>query len=146
MIDKTTRKRLGEYYTPDWLAQKMVDEHVTDPMRQRVLDPACGSGTFLFWTIRKIIETCDAAGTSDRETLEHVVSHVFGMDLHPVAVTLARVLLTRARCRWNTRAPVLADRIGLCEGAYAGDISHLGSWERGSSPTQKVDGDLLSPT
>jgi len=28
---------------------------------------------------------------SDREMLEHVVSNVFGMDLHPVAVTLARV-------------------------------------------------------
>ena len=38
---------MGEYYTPAWLARVMVQELVTDPLNQRVLDPACGSGTFV---------------------------------------------------------------------------------------------------
>jgi hypothetical protein len=91
VIDTETRKRLGEYYTPDWLAEKMVSEHFTKPLKQRLLDPACGSGTFLFWAVRKALDACDEAGLSNREALEHVVEHVQGVDLHPVAVTLARV-------------------------------------------------------
>lgn len=48
VISAEQRKDLGEYCTPDWLAERVVQEVVTDPANQRVLDPACGSGTFLF--------------------------------------------------------------------------------------------------
>ena len=40
VISAETRKALGEYYTPDWLANRIVTEAVTDPLNQRVLDPA----------------------------------------------------------------------------------------------------------
>jgi SAM-dependent methyltransferase len=91
VIDVETRHKLGEYYTPDWLAQRMVDEVVTDPLEQRVLDPACGSGTFLFWAVRRVLARCDEAGMTNQEALNVVVRQVQGIDLHPVAVTLARV-------------------------------------------------------
>lgn len=91
LIDRDTRRKLGEYYTPDWLAQKIVDEQFTHPLRQRLLDPACGSGTFLFWAVRRFLAACDAAGVPNERALELVVDHVQGIDLHPVAVTLARV-------------------------------------------------------
>ena len=38
---------MGEYYTPAWLVRTMIRELVDDPLNQRVLDPACGSGTFV---------------------------------------------------------------------------------------------------
>jgi hypothetical protein len=91
VIDAPTRHKLGEYYTPDWLAQKMVNERLTDPLQQRLLDPACGSGTFLFWAVRRVLIACDDAGLTNRDALERVVHQVQGVDLHPVAVTLARV-------------------------------------------------------
>lgn len=91
VIDAETRHKLGEYYTPDWLAQKIVDETFIDPLNQRLLDPACGSGTFLFWAVRRLLSACDHAGIASREALERAVRQVQGMDLHPVAVTLARV-------------------------------------------------------
>ena len=47
VIPPEERRTLGEYYTPNWLARAMVQELVTDPLNQRVLDPACGSGTFI---------------------------------------------------------------------------------------------------
>jgi SAM-dependent methyltransferase len=90
-IASDTRKRLGEYYTPDWLADAVVSEAVVDSLHSRVLDPACGSGTFLFHAIRKYIAAAEAEGYSVRELLDGVTRHVIGMDLHPVAVTLARV-------------------------------------------------------
>ena len=48
LIDPAQRRDLGEYYTPDWLAAKITKRALTDPLSQRTLDPACGSGTFLF--------------------------------------------------------------------------------------------------
>ena len=56
VIGADTRRKLGEYYTPDWLAEAMVDEVLTEPLTTRVLDPACGSGTFLFHCVRKYLD------------------------------------------------------------------------------------------
>lgn len=91
IIGAEARKRLGEYYTPDWLAHIVVEETVDSPLRQRVLDAACGSGTFLFHAIRRYIAAAERAGMTVPEQINGVTRHVIGMDLHPVAVTLARV-------------------------------------------------------
>ncbi|GMV86386.1 MAG: BseRI endonuclease [Dehalococcoidia bacterium] len=91
LIDPQTRHELGEYYTPDWLARKICDRAIDDPLSQRVLDPACGSGTFLFHAIAKYREAAQAAGMSEAATLEGACEHVFGIDVHPVAAIIARV-------------------------------------------------------
>lgn len=91
VISQATRHQLGEYYTPDWLAEAIIAESVTDPLEQRVLDPSCGSGTFVFHAIRLYLKTADAAGIAPSEAVSGVVEHVIGIDVHPVAVTLARV-------------------------------------------------------
>jgi N-6 DNA Methylase len=116
VIDAATRQKLGEYYTPDWLAERMVERTFTDPGSQRLLDPACGSGTFLFWAVRRALAAYEASGLSNSEALARVVSHVHGVDLHPVAVTLARVtyLLAIGRAR-------LVDRGELTVPVFLGD-------------------------
>lgn len=91
VIPAATRKSLGEYYTPDWLAFEVVSEAVTDPLNQRVLDPSCGSGSFLFYAVRRYLAAADAAGVSLVAAMHDVSSRVIGIDLHPVAVALARV-------------------------------------------------------
>jgi SAM-dependent methyltransferase len=91
VIGADTRKKLGEYYTPDWLAEAMVEDVVKTPLNTRVLDPACGSGTFLFHCVRKYLTAAENSGHSLASALDGLARHVIGMDLHPVAVTLARV-------------------------------------------------------
>lgn len=91
IIGADTRKRLGEYYTPDWLAEAVVADAIPNPLTTRVLDPACGSGTFLFHAVRAYIAAAEEAGIALPDMLDAVTRHVLGMDLHPVAVTLARV-------------------------------------------------------
>ncbi|MFD9925303.1 N-6 DNA methylase [[Kitasatospora] papulosa] len=91
VISTETRKAQGEYYTPDWLAEHMVNEVIEDPLNQRVLDPACGSGTFLFHSVRRYLRAAEDAGKPLGESLDGLTEHVAGIDLHPVAVTLARV-------------------------------------------------------
>lgn len=91
VITPQTRKKLGEYYTPDWLAEKLVADIIDSPLEQRVLDPACGSGTFVFHAVRRYLDAANTAGWRLHKAIAGVTRHVFGMDLHPVAVTLARV-------------------------------------------------------
>lgn len=91
VISAETRKALGEYYTPDWLAKRVVEEVVSDPLTQRVLDPSCGSGTFLFYAVRRFVDAAESAGISLADAMGQVSSRVIGIDLHPVAVALARV-------------------------------------------------------
>lgn len=91
VINQKARKSMGEYYTPDWLAEGIVERAVTAPLTQRVLDPACGSGTFVFQAVRRVVRAAEREGLGNREILEHVENHVFGLDIHPVSVMLARV-------------------------------------------------------
>lgn len=91
IINAETRKGAGEYYTPDWLAEGIVDKALTKPLEQRALDPSCGSGTFVYHLVRRIIAAADVAGWDNRRLLNYVQEHVFGLDIHPVSVSLARI-------------------------------------------------------
>ena len=90
VIPPDERRQLGEYYTPDWLARTMVREVVTDPLNQTVLDPACGSGTFVAEAVTHFIETAKDSFDDAKDVLEKLRSTVSGIDVHPVAVHLAR--------------------------------------------------------
>ena len=82
------RKAMGEYYTPMWLAQAIVTELVPDPVHSRILDPACGSGTFIEASLRHLLDK-----TEDKTSLERLAllqNNIAGIDLHPVAVQLAK--------------------------------------------------------
>ena len=117
VIPPEERRTLGEYYTPNWLARTMVQELVTDPLNQRVLDPACGSGTFIAEAIGHFLAAAtspflpakgvagDAENTPSplrgegkgeginldpKEIIDRLRENVIGIDVHPVAVHLAR--------------------------------------------------------
>jgi hypothetical protein len=87
MIDPSDRHELGEFYTPDWLCERIVQEVMPTDRPARALDPACGSGGFLRAAIVHLL----AHGLKDApNALEAVLDHVAGIDIHPVAVTIAR--------------------------------------------------------
>ena len=96
VIPPDERRRLGEYYTPDWLARDMVRELVTDPLEQRVLDPACGSGTFIVEAVNHFMEHAERNGLAGGALFDRLHDAVTGIDVHPVAVHLARAAWTLA--------------------------------------------------
>ena len=69
VITRATRHQLGEYYTPDWLAEAIIADRVECPLRQRVLDPSCGSGTFLFHAIRSYLKAADKKNMTATEAI-----------------------------------------------------------------------------
>lgn len=97
------RHELGEFYTPDWLARHVLDQvgYPGNPAR-RLLDPACGSGTFLVAAIERILAGCRAVadgvasykadGVASRkdELCRKILANVVGFDLNPSAVLTAR--------------------------------------------------------
>ena len=90
VIPTDERRQLGEYYTPGWLARTMVRELVTDPLNQHVLDPACGSGTFIAEAVTHFIDASENSGLHPKQLLDRLRMSVTGIDVHPVAVHLAR--------------------------------------------------------
>ena len=108
VIPPDERRQLGEYYTPHWLARAMVREVVTDPLDRHVLDPACGSGTFIAEAVSHFTAAAVRTRLEPVETLDRLRSSVTGIDVHPVAVHLARA------------AWVLAARPALQRAADAG--------------------------
>ena len=123
IISAAQRKKLGEYYTPDWLADRIVNATVTEPLEQRVLDPACGSGTFLFHAVRRYLEATQAEGISNGHALTVLTHRVIGMDIHPVAVTFARVTYLLAIGADRLQAD---DRPAISIPVYLGDSIQWG--------------------
>jgi SAM-dependent methyltransferase len=95
LFPKSVRHDLGEYYTPDWLAEHVLSElkYIGDPDK-RLLDPACGSGTFLIMAINRIRQWFDENRENCRfdegDLCRKILSNVIGFDLNPLAVMAAR--------------------------------------------------------
>jgi hypothetical protein len=87
LVDPKDRHGLGEYYTPDWLAARMCDALLSRTGMDIVLDPACGSGAFLYQAIQHKKRRLPAT----RESLGRILSSVVGIDIHPLAVLVSKV-------------------------------------------------------
>ena len=84
------RHDLGEFYTPDWLAEYMLRETLAKKPTAKLLDPACGSGTFLFLAVRLLTGLLSKRKWSKTRILQHVSQNIVGIDVHPLAVLIAR--------------------------------------------------------
>ncbi|MGD1104234.1 MAG: N-6 DNA methylase [Terriglobia bacterium] len=95
LFPKSVRHDLGEYYTPDWLAEHVLNElgYEGDPDK-RLLDPACGSGTFMVMAINRIRRWYDLnrekCAYDEGDLLKKILTNVIGFDLNPLAVMAAR--------------------------------------------------------
>jgi SAM-dependent methyltransferase len=91
LVPQEVRHNLGEYYTPDWLAELVINEVGYDgDTIKRVLDPACGSGTFLVLAIRRAKEHGAREKLIPAEVAKRIISNIWGFDLNPLAVIAAR--------------------------------------------------------
>jgi hypothetical protein len=86
LVDRETKHDLGEIYTPDWLVELALRE-ANFGKGKSLLDPACGSGTFLFTAIRLLREQ----GIKGVALVDEALANIVGVDVHPLAVTIAKV-------------------------------------------------------
>ncbi len=114
-VGEQDRKAFGEYYTPDWLAALLVEQVLDDAWCRSavrsalaaensraeldgvgVLDPACGSGTFLYFAAQRLLRSPLLADHSAPRKAAVVARLVNGIDVHPVAAEISRATLLRA--------------------------------------------------
>lgn len=92
LVDPETKHELGEFYTPDWLAtglvRRLLGDHDWKGETPAVLDPSCGSGTFIRATIDLV--RARRKKLTAPALLDEILSRVMGIDVHPLAVTIAR--------------------------------------------------------
>ncbi len=93
-FDAEFRKALGEFYTNEEMVEEVLDavgykgENILDKV---LIDPACGSGTFLIIAIGRFIEEARKRGLTNFEILQRIQNNIIGIDIHPFAIAMARV-------------------------------------------------------
>ncbi|MCX6259075.1 MAG: N-6 DNA methylase [Bacteroidia bacterium] len=89
LIDLDTRHSLGEYYTPDWLCERIVQKFEFKAS-DKLLDPACGSGSFLRAVIHRIKQLHPDI------SVEELNNNIYGIDIHPLSVQIAKTTMLLA--------------------------------------------------
>jgi type I restriction-modification system DNA methylase subunit len=101
LIDEDTRHGLGEFYTPDWLCTKIVKTLGIKP-DSKILDPACGSGSFLKAVAN---ELCELKADISAKNLNDCL---YGIDIHPLSVQISKatVLMILGKRLLFEKAPI----------------------------------------
>ena len=86
-VPRALRHALGEFYTPDWLAAHVMNEAGWQ-RADSLIDPTCGTGTFVLEALRRRLSHAHATTTA-----EQLLAGLHGMDLNPLAVLAARASL-----------------------------------------------------
>ncbi len=122
------RKEQGIYYTPTWVVDYIIRTAMEEvlkrkgarPERLRLLDPACGSGTFLLRAFDHFMRARNPTGASiqarfDPETAGPLLAlrtsvltqNLFGVDLDSRAVEIAQLNLMIRAAESRHRLPTL---------------------------------------
>ncbi|WP_435157082.1 Eco57I restriction-modification methylase domain-containing protein [Haladaptatus sp. DFWS20] len=86
--EATQRASVGAYYTPETVVEYAVSQAVGENPDATVLDPAMGSGHFVTCAIDTLAELRGDEYETARRTVAE--NRVFGVDVDPLAVELAR--------------------------------------------------------
>jgi len=96
-FDPETRKALGEFYTPEPVVDYIMDgvDYDRGVSQERLMDPACGSGTFLVEAIERYINDVENYN-NDPDWESHLRElctqpRIVGLDIHPFAVLMAQI-------------------------------------------------------
>jgi len=133
---KTHRKEQGVYYTPTYIIDYIVKNTIGELINQKkfdidkikILDPACGSGSFLMKAYDHLLtlhnekkETAEQTKldiTTDMELpyekkVDILKNSIFGVDLDPKAVEIAQLNLLLKVAEKKHQLPILQDNIRL---------------------------------
>ena len=154
------RKATGTFYTPqpiaDYVVRRTLGPLVRDAtpdqiLRLRVVDPAMGSGAFLVAACRFLASAYEAAlvraggchptdiGESDRVVIRRTIAErvLYGVDLNPMAVQLARLSLWLATLAADRPLSFLDHRLQVGDsllGTWLAQLRHPPSTRRRRAP------------
>ena len=106
-LSEGARKKYALLQTPEFVEEFILDRTLTPAIEAfgfqevRLIDPTCGSGHFLLGAFHRLFELWVAhePGTNPRALAQRALDQVFGVDLNPYAVAIARFRLLVAALR-----------------------------------------------
>lgn len=145
---KSIRKSQGIYYTPkyivDYLVEQTIGEVVSKATKKqlqniRIVDPACGSGSFLIAAFDQLLEAHEKQGTVNLFTKFDILKdNLYGVDLDGQAVEIAQLNLLLKVLSRRTKLPILRHNIrsgnSLVEGTAEQMEATFGSEWRKQTP------------
>jgi len=123
---KEKRKGEGIYYTPPWVVDYIVKQTVgrfleersyNDILNIKILDPACGSGSFLTRAYEELLnyharqQGKSTAELDQSERTRILLRNIYGVDLDQQAVEIARLSLLLCSLSGQENLPPLANNI-----------------------------------
>jgi hypothetical protein len=98
LVPKELRHTVGAYFTPQWLARYTIRSVAADPADNgfRLLDPTCGSGTFLLEALQILHCKVDADSISPDRALQQALNGIVGYELNPLTALFARANYLRS--------------------------------------------------
>lgn len=100
-LSEAARKRYALLQTPEFVEEFILDRTLEPAIRTfglegiRLIDPTCGSGHFLLGAFQRLLGHWQrsAPGMDARERVIRALAGVYGVDLNPFAVAIARFRL-----------------------------------------------------
>jgi type I restriction-modification system DNA methylase subunit len=94
LIPDVERHRLGQYYTPPPIVELITEMCIKSP-NDKVLDPACGSGSFLVKAYHKLkdLKKKENPFVDENKLHEEILSQLYGIDINPFPATLSSINL-----------------------------------------------------
>jgi hypothetical protein len=100
-LSEDARKRYALLQTPEFVEEFILDRTLEPAMEVcglkdvRLIDPTCGSGHFLLGAFQRLLHRWFRVepGTVERELVQRALDAVYGVDINPYAVAIARFRL-----------------------------------------------------
>ena len=143
-LSEHAKKTYALLQTPEFVEEFILDQTMEPALADRplegftVIDPTCGSGHFLLGAFHRLHERWQrhAPALGARELVANALDGVYGVDINPFAVAIARfrLLVAALRAAGDTS---IEDNIGYRPHLAAGDSLLWGA------PQQALDDDML---
>ncbi len=100
-LSESARKKYALLQTPEFVEEFILDRTLTPAIEAfgfqevRLIDPTCGSGHFLLGAFHRLFDlrVKHEPGANPRELVQRALDQVYGVDLNPFAVAIARFRL-----------------------------------------------------
>jgi hypothetical protein len=143
-LSEHAKKTYALLQTPEFVEEFILDQTLEPALADRplegftVIDPTCGSGHFLLGAFHRLHRQWQhhAPGLGARELVDKALDSVYGVDINPFAVAIARfrLLVAALHAAGDTS---IEQKIGYTPHLAAGDSLLWGA------PQQALDDDLL---
>jgi len=133
---KSKRKSQGIYYTPKYIVKYLMEQTLGEVLKKakkkdlpniKILDPACGSGSFLISAYDKILEAKNKLETQTGlfDKFEILKNNIYGVDLDEQAIEIARLNLLLRVLSQKTKLPTLSHNIRMGNSLIDGTMEKL---------------------